>query len=75
MSLVYAEPLRQRRQRLERRLDRLGAVADDERADRGAADHQQLDRLEQRAEVAAGEGEAAEDRRTDDDVTDDDQHG
>ena len=51
-----------RRQRLEGRLDRLGAVADEESAGRGAADHQQLDRLEQRAQMAAGQGEAAEDR-------------
>ena len=37
-------------------------VADEERAGGGAADHQQLDRLEQRGEVAAGQRKAAEHR-------------
>ncbi len=53
-------------------LDRLAVVTDEECADRGAADHQELQRLEQRCQVAAAEGEAAEHGSADDDVTNND---
>ena len=53
-----------------RRLDGLAIVTDKEGAQGGAADHQQLQRLEQRRQMAAGQGEAAKDRGADDDVSD-----
>ena len=45
----------------ERGADGLGVIADKEGAQRGAADHQQFQRLEQGAQVTALHGEAAED--------------
>ena len=60
--LVVPAALEARRQRGQRRLDRLGRIADDEGAGRRPADHQQFERLEQRGEVPAGEREAAEHR-------------
>ena len=51
-------------------LDRLVIVTNKEGAQGGAADHQQLDRLEQRRQMAARQRETAKNRGADDDVSD-----
>ena len=63
-----------RRQSLERALDDLSRIRDEECAARGSEDHEQLDGLDQGTEVSAGEGEAPEHGAHDDDVTDDYKH-
>ena len=61
-------------QRGKRRLVVFAGVADDEGAERGAADHQQFDGLEQGAEMPAASGEAAEHGHDDQEITEEDQH-
>ena len=61
-------------QRFQRRLDRLGRIADEERAQGRARDHDELDRLEQGGDVSAGHGETAKHRHDHDQVADDYQH-
>ena len=62
ISFVYMEPFSTRRQRLQRRLDRLELLPTMNAPSAGAADHEQLDRLKERAEMPARQREAAEDR-------------
>jgi hypothetical protein len=75
ISRCSLRALEQGRQRLYGGLDGLGRIADEESAERGAADHQQFERLQQRGHVAAAQDEAAEHGRAHDDVTNNDKHG
>ena len=63
--------LEQGGQRLERCLAGLRVIADEKRAQRTAADHEQFERLEQRAEMPARERESAEDGDHDNHISDD----
>ena len=65
-----ARTLEQAGQGGDRCLDRLVIVTNKKGTQGGAADHQQLQRLEQRRQMAAGHCEAAKDRGADDDVSD-----
>ena len=73
-AFVYLEPLTQPGSAPERGLERLDRIAADEGAERGAADHQQLDRLHQCTEMSSGQREPAEHGHHHDHVTDEDQH-
>ena len=73
--LVVLGALEHVRQRLQGALDDLARVRHEKSTGRRAEDHDQFDRLHERTEMAACEGESSEHRRQNDDVADQYEHG
>ena len=72
VAFVYFEPWNRLGTALNVALIDLARVADDERAERGTADHQQLERLKHRAQMPAGERVSPENRPDHEHVADKD---